>query len=256
MQKLWTRGLAITLTSANLLILCNSVQADSLVGYVNKQYPQGWSLIANPLNNTSGNTLDGLFGNTMPDGTQLSKWTGSAYNTFTYNTVGWRDASLSYVGSSVTLPPGIGAVLFTPVLPPNITWVGNVIHDHGPPPLSDIIRHPATPPASPGIYLLASTFPVVGSTFADIVGRAPNDGEAILTINSLGTPGVVHYDSGSWWDSSSNLVPNPTVGIAESAFFALGGANFANWSLPGVVPEPGTFTLLALGAIILFRGRK
>jgi hypothetical protein len=258
MQKLLIRGIAITLASANLLLLCNSSGQVSLniVGYVNKQYPEGWSLIANPLDNTSpsGNTLNVLFGNTMPDGAQISKWTGSSYNTFTYDTVGWLDASFNYVGASVTLVPGVGAVLHTPTLPPNLTWVGDVIHDTGPPP-NDIIRHPATPPASPGVYLLASTFPVV-SSFADVVGRAPNNGEAVLTINSLGSPTVVQFDSGGWVDSGFNPVPDPTVGVAESAFFALGGADFANWHLPGIVPEPGTFTLLALGSVILFRRRE
>jgi PEP-CTERM motif len=197
-----------------------------------------------------GNTLDSFFSplaNSLPEGTQLSKWTGSSYNTYTYDMIGWLDAGLNYVGSSVTLPPGIGAVLHAPALPPTTLWIGEVMG-------GGTGRIPATPPASPGIYLLASTWPVASSSFADVVGRAPIDGEAVLTINSLGSPTVVQFDSGGWVDSGFNPVADPVVGLAESAFFALGGADFANWALP--VPEPGTFSLLAVGAVIFFRRRK
>jgi hypothetical protein len=260
MQKLWIRWLGLIVVTATLMFLCISGRAQTsvnVVGYVNKQYSNGWSLIANPLNDTLGNTLGSLFQNNLPPGTQVSKLTGTAYDTYRYDGLGWLDANGSVVGSSVALPPGVGAVLHTPILPPQITYVGQVVFTNGPPPNYDIIRIPAKPPTSPGIYLLSSTFPV-SSSFADIVGRAPNDGEAVLTINPIGTPTVFSFSlaEGGWVGAGVDPVAGPSVSIAESAFFALNGADFSNWSLPSIVPEPDIFALLALGAVLLFRRHK
>lgn len=254
MEKRSRRGLGTALAVAVTLGWCNP--GNCIVGYVNMNYPSDWSLIANPVDAGQGNNIGTLFGTSFEFGTTLSLW-NAGYSTYTYNDLGdgpdWYDAGLNPVGSTVSMAPGVGAVLYTPATPPTITYVGNIICNLDDP--LNPVRIPATPPPA-GVYLLGSTFPVASSTFDDIIGRPPNDLDAVLTINTAGDPTIVHFDAtnAEWQDSFYAPVAAPSVGLAQSAFFDLTGGMFENWALP--VPEPGTLSLLTFAGLTLLRRRR
>ena len=105
-------------TAATTMAQVYSVNA---VGYVNAPMAKGWNLIANPLQNQQDNTVKGLFGDLLPFGSVVYKWTGSTYDSAMY--VGM------WLPEDMTLLPGEGAFVFVPMdaaEAPTVTFVGEV----------------------------------------------------------------------------------------------------------------------------------
>lgn len=228
----------------------SNVYTINIVGYVNKPLPTGFSLIANPLNNTlpNGNTIVNLFNDSLNPNSVVQKWTGSIYASYTYLGLSqWIDQNNNPIGP-VTIGAGEGAVVWNSGPIVTNTFVGQVegyVDPGG--------RLPVPVPPS-GIYLRGSIAPIGGSSFAEIMGRAPLDGDAVLKIDVLGNPLLSYFSSGEWHDpNGGNLAP--TVEVAESAFFDTTGNQFAGFTLPSVasVPEPSALGLVLLSGLFGYR---
>lgn len=220
------------------------------MGYVNKPLPTGFSLIANPLNNTlpNGNTIVNLFSDSLNPNSVVQKWTGNGYASYTYLGLSqWIDENSNPIGP-VTIETGEGAVVWNsgPII--TNTFVGQVegfVDPGGRLPVP-------VPPA--GIYLRGSVAPIGGSGFAEIMGRAPMDGDAVLKMDPLANPLLSYFSSGDWHDPfGGNLAP--TLMVAESAFIDTTGNQFAGFTLPSgtSVPEPSSFGIFLLGSLAGYR---
>jgi len=224
-------GLLCTIAILNF----TELESKAIVGYVNAEYGAGNHLVTPPVWSSGFNFLSEVFPS-VPDGTTIAPWdpvtlSHQAASTFSAGS-GW---SIDF-----TLPTGIGALLSTPVLFTN-TYVGYIDEDwdlEGTLPNTNTVPTDAT-----GYYLLGNRIPVAAADFEAIIGRAPVDGEQIVTLDETFTyNGTVKQ----WFDESSSPV-TPTLDVAEAAFFNLG---------PVVVPEPTTFTLLGLGSLALVVARR
>jgi hypothetical protein len=218
-----------------ITLIGSQAQALNIVGYVNEIFTSGNTLFSNPLQAPTNN-LSSLFGVITPNGSTVSLWNST---TMSYDTVS------TYFGGSwsldLTLNPGTGALFSSPSIFTN-TFVGEVLNHDGtlagdgdnllPPPLY----------AGPnGLFLLADKAPVssVGTNiFLNILGRAPNVGEQVITLTGTST-----YLGGGVWDN------DPTLGVGEAAFLNVG---------PVPVPEPTVVSLCVVGgaALVFFRRRR
>jgi len=105
-------------TAATTMAQVYSINA---VGYVNLDFVKGWNLVNNPLDNQQDNTVATLFGDALPIGATIYKWTGTTYDSAVYFGV-WAPADLA-------LNPGEGAFVFMPTDGPDkvtVTFVGEV----------------------------------------------------------------------------------------------------------------------------------
>jgi hypothetical protein len=108
-----TKTLLLTaaLCAAGAATSMAQVYSVNMVGYINQQIPQGFSMIANQLNNSPDNKITSLFPN-PPGETQVFKFNGAGYNSLTYITdLGWDPTSPNI---DMTLAPGEGVFIFAP----------------------------------------------------------------------------------------------------------------------------------------------
>ena len=224
------------------------VYSINVVGYYNTRIFAGDNLIANQLNNNGTNTLNDIlnpaYGPAIPNGATFTGW-NSAANAFwpvsTYNAAtGW---SINYNFNSFA--GGQGAMLNSPSSWTN-TFVGTVVsYTNLTPELGGPVWHPNY---ADGLYLLACPEPLFGpmdSMFANVVGRAPADGEWVKLLNAATqayTTTTFHSATGVWDNGDPSLV------VGQAAWFNLGGST--------TVPEPFPLALLGSGAVLLLLGRK
>lgn len=93
------------------------VYSVNAVGYVNVDAPKGFSMVANPLDNTKGNKIGDVLAG-APDGTIVYKYTGTGFAINTFDLGEWSDVNM-------TLAPGEGAFLRLPAAT-KLTFVGEV----------------------------------------------------------------------------------------------------------------------------------
>ncbi|HMP84921.1 MAG TPA: hypothetical protein PKA41_19695, partial [Verrucomicrobiota bacterium] len=221
--------------------------------------PVGYSLVANPLDHTSpsGNTITNLFASGMSyvqgGNVMISRWTGSGFQTLIYwgGTSIWTD-ELSNPVTGVTLEVGEGVLVLNNSVSVTNTFVGDVAGFD-----FDLIQRLPVPSVPAGIYLRGSVAPLQPSGFADIMGRAPVDYDAVMKLDAGGNSLVSYFLAGQWHDPfGGNLVP--TVNVGEAAFFDTTGGMFGSFALPSVplVPEPATATILLLGTLAVIRLRR
>jgi hypothetical protein len=224
-----------------------NVYSLNVVGYANIGFGQGDNWIGNPLDNTP-NTLSNLFIGGAPVGTTISLW-NSTLDLFTlastFDGTSWS--------SDLTLAPGMGVLLNTPS-PFTNTFVGNVLDFNGS--LYDGITLHQPPPfaGSPGTYLFSSKAPATlsghvfnttlgqFSVFESIIGRAPQNGEQVTTLDPLTqNTHTSTFMNGSWVNG------DPVLPLGEAAMFTL---------LP--VPEPSVLGLCGIGltAFVMLRRRR
>ena len=186
----------------------------------------GDNLINNPLDNDI-NTLASLFFYQIPNGTMVKLWNP---------TTGTYDTSSTYSGgawsANLFLPPGTGFLLNIPTSITNL-FTGNVQNHDGSRNFSDFSPPPLFT-GMDGIYLLGDKCPMqdVGNDiFLNLLGRIPNPGEQVTTLNSSSqTYTTSTYLGNNIWDSV------PVLDVGYAAFLNVHS-----------VPEPATISLLGLG---------
>jgi hypothetical protein len=112
----------------------SNVYSLNIVGYANVNYPLGPNIYANPFDKDGTNSGDSIFsynGQALPDGSIVSVWTGSAYDSFYYENgvspTSWaKDSGGTPPFTPPVLPPGKGFFL-SPGAHFTNTFVGNVI---------------------------------------------------------------------------------------------------------------------------------
>lgn len=210
----------------------------AIVGYVNRTFGIGDSLFANPLTASPNNTLSSLFSpSVVPYGTQISLWNSTTGMFDTTSTLEFDGFSGINWSINFTLNPGTGARLTAPSAFTN-TFVGTVLNHDG-----SLYTGSLTPPplfgGPNGVYLLGDKAPLANTgndIFLNILGRAPNVGEQVITLASTST----YLGAGAW----DNI---PTMGVSDAAFLNV-----------GPVPEPTTITIALLGfaLIPIYRRRR
>ncbi|MFO1513523.1 MAG: hypothetical protein U1F83_11500 [Verrucomicrobiota bacterium] len=222
---------SLTLLVVAFAILSAQAQSNifsiNVVGYVNHGFASGISLFSNPLEGSTNNNLGSLFSAAVvPNGTTISLWnptTLSFDSTSTFNSGLW---SVNF-----TLNPGTGARLTAPSAFTN-TFIGTVLNHDGTVFDGNDLTTPPVYAGPNGIFLLSDKTPI-GSTgddiFLNILGRAPQTGEQVLTLTTAST-----YLGGGSWDHI------PSLGVSDAVFLNI-----------GPVPEPSVAALGVLGLALL-----
>jgi hypothetical protein len=226
-NKMRTKILLLTAAASAVGIASSMGQAVfsvNAVGFVKKTIPGGFSIIANPLNNTAsnGNTVSNLFPN-VPDGTTL----------YTFGTNGFAINSAAVIppagpiwdSPNDTLLPGTGVFILNPGTTPfDVVFVGEVMQGTTPP-LSN--------PLPQGFSLKASQVPQSAplndkdTNPNNDLGFPAADGDTVYlfrnnnyVINSfIGAPVNA-------WDTTDGTAPVPDVGEG----FFVNKLAAANWT--------------------------
>jgi hypothetical protein len=110
--------LVLALSSGGMSLALGQTVSQNVVGYINLAVPAGLSMIANQLDNKTGNKVGDLFP-TAPDGTTLLTWTGRGFGANTYFGVWDTPAAV--------LAPGQGAFIDTGATATTLLLVGEVM---------------------------------------------------------------------------------------------------------------------------------
>ena len=215
------------------------VYSQEMIGYINHTFAQGNNLFSNPFD-AGDNSLTNLFSQygVLPDGVTVSLWdpvSETFSQTSTYSGGSWS--------LNLLMPPGTGALLNSSQ-PFTITFAGNV-EDHDGSAL--LTSYPTPPPVfsgPSGIYLLGDKCPwnnVGTDVFLNVLGRLPNPGEQVLTLNSSST-----YLGDGNWDKT------PVLDASDAVFFNLTGSAVT----PNFVPEPSTMMLGLFGCALAIACRR
>jgi hypothetical protein len=208
-----TKTLLLTaaLGAAGVATSMAQVYSVNMVGYVNKQIPVGFSMIANQLNNTPDNKVTTLLPN-PPAGTTVYKFNGAGYDVIQFLGGAWEGDDLN-----MTLNPGEGAFVGATTAFNN-TFVGEVV-------LSSSV------PLRQGFSVISSALPQSLPLTAPTAG-APNLGFPVQNGDTVyqftGTGYQVDQFLGGAWEGDSGNVP-PTPDVAESFFFGRTAAA-GNWT--------------------------
>jgi hypothetical protein len=224
-----------------LLSIATCLPAYGIVGFYNRMIHPGDNLIANQLNNAGGNSINTILLG-VADGATFTKWDAAA-NIFLPASV--FDGSSQTWSINYSLNLGEGALLNSPAQTIN-TFVGEVV------PYDNILSGFGGPLWAPnyadGLHLISCPVPVGGSLmnngmFDKVVGRAPEAGEWVMTLNEgTQTYQVATFD-GAGWDTDLSLA------VGQAAWVNLG---------PIIVPEPSSLALMSLaaGALCFARRRR
>lgn len=213
-----------------------SAQPQQVPAYYNFAFFPGDNLIGNPFDDGT-NVLNSILRNgPVPIGSTFTKWDPIANqflptSTFLGPSYGW---SINY---SFTV--GEGGILNSPLAWTN-TFVGMITLYE---PLGTNIWNPNHPA---GLYLISDPMGRRGPIdveFSNIVGRVPQDGEAVMVLNAaLQSYTVSTFHPLTGWDNG-----DPFIGTAQAAWFNL-----------HTVPEPNVLGLgaISLGVLWLFRRKS
>jgi hypothetical protein len=183
-----------------------NVYSLNAVGYINVTVPPGFSIIADQLIATGGNTLSNILGNASGtyDGSEVFQFAGTGFNsdvadsTFGINGTGWDG------GGVLALNPGIGAWWFNPnTTNMTLTFVGTV-------------------PQGTNTLALSTGFNLVSSII-------PQGGDVVTGL------GLTNYN-----DQDEVFVYQPAVGATPAGYdtyivdFTFGSTGYKNqWDPPG-----------------------
>jgi len=211
------------------LTVCLSTSSNAsanIVGYYNLSISPGDNLIANQFTlSPEDNTLDNVLTNGVASGSTFSEWDPVANHLLPLSIYSGGAWSINYT----LAPDSVGGVLNSPSAT-TATFVGTEVN------IGALDSYTFTPPAyGPGTYLLALAAVLPGGTFQEIVGRAPEIGDSVRTLNAATQVYSTTTFDGSAWNNGV-----PSLAIGQAAYFNL-----------GAVPEPSTLALAGLGAAAL-----
>jgi hypothetical protein len=178
----------------------SNVYSLNVVGYVNVTLTPGFSMIANPLNISSGNTLTAIFGTNVPDQTIVFKFSNGGYSSSTY----FGDPDNVWIPDN-TLNPGDGAFIKIPAGVTNtITFTGEVMQGS----LSNHLNN--------GFNMVGSQVPQAGALTA-VLGYAPKDQDQVFTFNPVTH---VYNPSTTYFGDPDNVwIPSePTIAVGQGFF--------------------------------------
>jgi len=194
-----TKTLLLTAALAAIGVTSSMAQVYSvnLVGYINKQVPKGFYMVANQLNNGTGNKAVDLIPN-PPNNTFVFKFNPSngGYDTLNFVDGGWEGDDLN-----MTLNPGEGAFISSPTAH-TITFVGEVQ-------LTSAVQIPT------GFSIRSSVIPQ--SAPIDTMGFPASNNDFVFQFNPANGGYIVNnYIDGGWEGDSGGVAPTPAIG--ESFF--------------------------------------
>ena len=223
------------LPKASLILLLllggfpNPLVAQNIVGYINIPVYSGNNLIANQLDDGAGDLLNSVLTNGVLAGSTFSELDPTTHQLMAASVFNGSSWSIDYVLG----PNGTGGVLNSPGSS-TVTTVGTVLYYN----LNTGFTY-VPPNRSPGLYLLADGAPRSPSTFEDIIGRGPLNGDFVETLNgATQTYSIDTFENGIWDHGTPALQPG------QSAYFGL-----------EVVPEPSTMGLFGAGALMVIAAR-
>jgi hypothetical protein len=174
------------------------VYSVNVVGYVNLALPEGFSLIANQLDNGSGNLVPDVLAG-VPEGTVVYKWTASGY---VQNTLDFGE----WTFPDMTLAPGEGAFVLLPAGGASVTLVGEV------PQGTLTVNFPA------GFWIASSHVPQVMDMSDASFSFPAADGDVVyLWSNETGYTQYT-FDFGAWDPQA------PELNVGRAFFFLTSGA--------------------------------
>jgi len=177
----------------------SNVYSLNVVGYVNVPLVSGFNMIANPLDldgTGTNNTVSGTFGTSLPNNSQVYKFSAGGFN----NTYIFARGSWSAGASTATLNPGEGIFLSVPT-GTNFTFVGNVLQG------SETNQFIA-----PGFTLLGSKIPLSGG-LQTTLQYTPVNGDSVdiydqsLNSGAGGYHPFVFSTRGGWSPSEPQIAP-------------------------------------------------
>jgi hypothetical protein len=177
--------------------MAQAVYSVNAVGYVNVNIPNGFSLIANPLIQTTP-TLAALIPNPPPGTTVYKYVAGEGYRVNSFD-----DLDLVWTPNpNETLDLGGGFFVFNPASQFTVTFVGEVAEGN---PLTTVIPV--------GFSMLSSKVPQAGS--ASALGLTGTPGDTVYKFSNTSGYAVYSFD-----DLDLVWVPSePSFGVAEGFFF-------------------------------------
>jgi len=210
--------LAAALSAAGVATSMAQVYSVNAVGYVNHTIPSQFSMVGNPFV-TPSNTLNALFPPaSMPPGLGFYKFSGGGFviSILDEFEVAWVQG-MTHVGDTETLPFGDGAFLYNPGTQFTLTWVGEVAQGS-----------PVSNPAPTGFSIKSSKIPQAGLVTTDLKFM-PTPGDILQKFDS-GSQSFVTYVFDEFLSEwfLGQVQSEPSLAIAESAFFNLVGPNSWN----------------------------
>jgi hypothetical protein len=192
-----TKTLLLTaaLAAAGVASSMAQVYSVNLVGYINKQVPKGFAMIANQLNNGTGNKVVDLIPN-PPDNTFVYKFdkTSGGYTIIDF-LGGWEGDDLN-----MTLSPGEGVFISSPSAH-TATFVGEV-------------QLASSVPIAQGFSIISSVVPQ--SSPLDTIGFPAVDGDFVYQYDSATGGYRINDFLGGWEGDDNGVAPTPAIG--ESFF--------------------------------------
>jgi len=199
-----TKTLLLTaaLTAAGIASSMAQVYSVNVVGYINKALPSGFYMVANQLDNKTGNKAVELIP-TPPNNTFIFKFNPSNGG---YDTIDYVDGAWEGDDVNMTLNPGEGAFISSPATH-NVTFVGEVVKPDTSIPAGFSIRSSVLPQSLPLDQL---EFPASNNDF--VFQFNPANGGYIVN----------DYIDGAWEGDNGGTAPTPAIG--ESFFISHQGA--------------------------------
>jgi len=188
-----TKTLLLTAALAAVGVASSMAQVYSVnvVGYINKSLPQGFYMLANQLDNGTGNKIVDLIP-APPDNTFVYKFKPSNGSFIIIDYLeGWEGDDLN-----MTLAPGEGVFISSPAAQ-TVTFVGEVKTG-----LSSVS-------IIPGFNVYSSVVPQ--SAPLDTMGYVANDGDFVYQLKASGGFKVNDYLEG-WEGDDNGTAPTPAIG--------------------------------------------
>jgi len=193
----------------------SNVYSVNVVGYVNVPITNGYNFIANPLDfdgTGTNNTITTAFGNSLPSGSQVFKFSGGVFgqSDFYITGPGWLS------GGTISLNPGEGIVLQS-AGNGSVTFAGTVLQG---------TRTTAIPL---GFAIISSKVPV-GGPITSVLNLQPSNGDQLLPWDPVaqGYTSSFLYVTGPGW-----LPSEPSLAVGQASFIQTVASN--NWTTNFVV---------------------
>jgi hypothetical protein len=232
-------ALAVAITSSQA-----QVYSANIVGYVNKPTPVGYVSMANPLDNSNGNSATNLFDITgSRDGDTILTWTGTKYaqvNIDSGSPTGFSDPLTFAPKPAPVLPPGQGFLYQNNNSSNTVTFAGTV-HVDAAASGTNTVGMTTNVLGNGTVYVLASSKLPVGGGITTVLQLAnPGgaiDGSTVLKPNIVG--GAIHGYTSVSFDSSSPTgfsdpltfaqKPEPQINAGEGFLFNNQSGAPINW---------------------------